>query len=163
IEIHEFVDGNQIDGIYLDRPYFVGPGKEKDKPYHLFMEALRSTGRVAIGKFVMREREHLAAIEPYGDGMLLTTLNYAYELRGIDEIEGLGEKPDLSEKEMDLAEQLIERMSSEEFDIARYQDGYMEKLKEAIEGKEEMVITEVESDGTSEENLIDSLRSSLEA
>lgn len=163
IEIEEFIDSEQIDQIYLDKHYFVGPDSAGEKPYFLFREALYATKKAAVGKFVMREREYVCSIQPYGNAMLLSTLNYAYELRDVNEVDHIQDMPAIKEKELDLAEQLVEKLSVDDFDIFMFKDSYAQKLKEAIEHKElvEVKVSEPGTGPTSEKDLIAALKASL--
>ena len=164
IEIVEFVDSKQIDPIYFDSHYFVGPSKEKEKTYFLFKEILSSAAKVAIGKFVMREKEHICAIESYNEGLLLTTLNYKYEIRDISEIEELKEVPTLKKEELELAKQLINKLFEDEFEIGKFKDTFEEKLKILIKKKEKgevVTVTEKSKKITDEKNLVEALKASL--
>lgn len=132
IEIIKIIDAKQIDPIYFDHHYYVAPAKKKEKAYALFKEVLQSAAKVAIGKFVMRERQHICAIESYKKGLLLTTLNYAYEIRDINKIEQLKKAPKLKKEELKLAKQLINKLYEEEFDITEFKDTFAQELKKAI-------------------------------
>jgi DNA end-binding protein Ku len=125
---------------------------------------LRQTAKTAIGTFVMREKEHVCAIEAYRQALLLTTLNYEYEIRDIARIDGLGEEPALSQVEMDLARQLLDQITVEEFDVARFHDTFEEDLQKLVERKargETISVKKVEYRATAEENLVEALKASL--
>jgi DNA end-binding protein Ku len=113
----------------------------------------------------MREKEYTCAIAPYEGGLLLSTLNYSYELRSIKGVENIADHVDIKKQELDLAVQLINKMSAAHFDISQYKDEFAEHLKVAIEKRDrkELVIIEKEKQETPEENLIDALKHSLEA
>ena len=83
ISIVEFVDASQIQAIYLEHHYYLGPEKSGENAFFLFKKALEDSGKVAIGTFVMRDKEYACVINPYSKTLLLTTLNYAYEIRDI--------------------------------------------------------------------------------
>jgi DNA end-binding protein Ku len=164
IEIVEFVHSHQIDPIYFNAHYYAGPERPKDKTYFLFRDVLHQTAKTAIGRFVMREKEHVCAIEAYRQGLLLTTLNYEYEIRDIMQVDGLDEPPQLSQVEMDLARQLIGQITVDEFDITRFHDTFEEDLKELVERKargETIAIHKREYPRTTEENLVEALKASL--
>jgi DNA end-binding protein Ku len=165
IEIAQFVHSDRLDRIYIDQHYYVGPDKPGEKAFFLFKEALAKTGNLAIGSFVMREREYVCAIEPYGPGLLLSTLNYEYEIRNVSEITELREGKEVKKAELELAEQLVEKLSVKEFDITQFRDTYEEKLKAAIsgKGKKRLVVVEEVAKATKEENLMDTLKASLHA
>ncbi len=132
IEIMFFTDKGSIDPIYIGRRYYVVPDKAGEKAYFLLKEVLQATAKIAIGKFVMKEKQYLCAIESYKQGLLLTTLNYAYEVRPIDLIEELKITPKLGKKELALAKELIKKLYEEEFDINAFKDEFAEGLKELI-------------------------------
>ncbi|MBI2545897.1 Ku protein [Candidatus Woesearchaeota archaeon] len=163
IDVVEFVDAHQVDPIYIHKHYYCAPQKPKDKAYFLFREVLESTARVAIGRFVMREKEHTCIISAYKDGMLLTTLNYQYEIRDIKRVEELKEPPKLKKEELELAKQLVQKLTTDEFDISEFKDTFAEQLKELIRKKEkgEPVIIKEAKQPKVEKNLIQALKASL--
>jgi len=132
IDIIEFVDKGMIDPIYFDKNYYVVPEKAKEKAYFLFQEVLEATAKIAIGRFVMREKEYLCAIESYKGGLLLVTLNYDYEIRDIKKVEELKVRPKLNKEELKLAKELINKLYEKEFDISEFKDTFAQKLKEVI-------------------------------
>ena len=136
IEIVEFVDTQQIDHIYYDSHYYVVPREKKERAYFLFKEVLQLTAKAAIGRFVMKEREHVCAIESYKKGLLLTTLNYNYEIRDIDKIPELGAMPRLRKEEILLAKKLISKLYEEELDMGQFKDSFAEELRRALRVKE---------------------------
>jgi DNA end-binding protein Ku len=164
IEIVEFVHSHQIDPIFFNSHYYVGPERPKDKTYFLFRDVLSQTAKTAIGRFVMREKEHMCAIEAYGQALLLTTLNYDYEIRDIARVDGLAEEPTISQVEMDLARQLLSQITIDEFDITRFHDTFEEDLQQLVAKKargETISVQKVEYHATAEENLIEALKASL--
>jgi DNA end-binding protein Ku len=164
IEIVEFVHSHQIDPIFFNAHYYAGPERPKDKTYFLFRDVLRQTAKTAIGRFVMREKEHVCAIEAYGRALLLTTLNYDYEIRDIARVEGLTEEPTISQVEMDLARQLLSQITVDEFDITRFHDTFEEDLQQLVAKKargETISVQKIEYHATAEENLIEALKASL--
>ncbi len=165
IEIMEFVPPDQIDRPFLDGHYYVGPDKKKEKAFFIFCQALRTSNKNAIGRFVMREKEYTCAIAPYEGGLLLSTLNYSYELRSMQGVENISDKVEIKQQELDLAVQLIDKLTASHFDISQYKDEFAEHLKVAIEKRDrnELVTMEKEKQETPEENLIDALKQSLEA
>ena len=164
IEIVEFVHSHQIDPIFFNSHYYAGPERPKDKTYFLFRDVLRQTAKTAIGRFVMREKEHVCAIEAYGRALLLTTLNYDYEIRDIARVDGLTEEPTTSQVEMDLARQLLSQITVDEFDITRFHDTFEEDLQQLVAKKargETISVQKIEYHATAEENLIEALKASL--
>ncbi len=136
IEVQDFVDIVEIDPIYFDSPYYLGPADGAEKAYSLLAQALEKSGKVAIARFVFRNKEHLAAIRP-GDGVLtLTTMRFADEVVPPDELEDVlpSEKPKIGKREIEMAEQLIDSLTRD-FDPTLYRDEYREELLAMIERK----------------------------
>jgi DNA end-binding protein Ku len=163
IDIVQFVDRESVDDLYYDKHYYLASEKPGQRPYFLLIRALRETGRMAIGRFVLREREYVCAIEPLGDALLLSTLHYEYELRKVEDIEEVKDVPEMKKEEVELAVQLIDHLYEEELDMSEFKDHYAERLKEAIESrdKEHLVTIEETSETTGEEDLVEMLRASL--
>jgi DNA end-binding protein Ku len=138
IEVQDFVDLDQIDPIYFDSPYYLGPADGAAKAYSLLAKAMQESGKVAIARFVFRNKEHLAALRP-GDGVLtLTTMRFADEVVAPSELEDVlpqGEQK-VAKKEVEMAEQLIDSLTTE-FDPGAYRDEYREELLSLIERKAE--------------------------
>lgn len=162
IEVQEFIDAQEIDLLYINKPYFIGPAKVKDRAYFLFRDVLRSSGKVAIGRFVMREKEYVCAIQDYKAGLILNTLNYKYEVRDINDIKELQEEPELNEGEMELAVKLVENLYEEEFEIEKFRDTFAEQLKEMIDKKEMIEVEEQPVSAKPSGSLLDQLKASLQ-
>jgi DNA end-binding protein Ku len=135
IEIEDFVRLDQIDPVYFEKSYVVVPARGGEKTYRLLVKAMEQAEFVAIGRFVLRTREHVAAVRPSGGFLMLETLFRADEVRdpstlgrGID----AGEEP--AKREVDVAVRLIEALSVD-WDPARYPDDYRERVLEMIRGK----------------------------
>lgn len=161
IEIKEFVDRTDIDQIYIDKHYYAIPEKEKEKAYFLFQEILSLLSKVAIGTFVMHEKERICVISAYKNGLLLTTLNYAYEIRDMENFEVLKERPKIHKEELKLAEQLIEKMSGE-FHIDGYKDMFAEELKKLIKHKLEGKAIDIKRKSAErKKSLIEALKASV--
>jgi DNA end-binding protein Ku len=136
IEVQDFVEITEIDPIYFDSPYYLGPADGAEKAYSLLAQALERSGKVAIARFVFRNKEHLAAIRP-GDGVLtLTTMRFADEVVPPEELEDVlpSEKPKIGKREVEMAEQLIDSLTRD-FDPTLYRDEYREELLAMIERK----------------------------
>jgi DNA end-binding protein Ku len=164
IEIVEFVHSRQIDPIFFHAHYYAGPERPKDKTFFLFREVLRQTAKTAIGTFVMREKEHVCAIEAYRQALLLTTLNYDYEIRDLARVDGLKEEAEISPVEMDLARQLLNQITVDEFDVTQFHDTFEEDLQQLVARKargETISVQKVEYRPTAEENLVEALKASL--
>ncbi len=163
IEIKQFVDATQIDPIYYEKSYYVVPQETGAKAYSLFVDALRLTNKVAIGKVVMRNKEYLVALRPYKKGLLMHILHYLSEVKPIEELPELKNLVVVSEEELKLAQMLIQKLSGE-FDISKFKDHYTEKLKELIKAKlegREIAVKEEEKEELAK-SLVEALKSSLE-
>ena len=132
IEITEFVDEKEIDSIYYETPYYLQPDKNGVKAYTLLRDALKKTGKIGLGSFVLRNRESLVVIKPYADIILLNKIRFQEEIRDAGEIDV--PKSTAKPAEMKMATQLIEQLS-QEFDIARYKDSYTDNLMKLIKAK----------------------------
>jgi DNA end-binding protein Ku len=136
IEIQDFVELEAIDPIYFDHPYYLGPDKGAERAYALLAKAMGDRGRVAIARFVLRNRENLAAIRSTGTVLAMATMRFADEVVQPDELDGV--IPDDVEapkkRELDMAGALIDQLTSE-FEPAQYRDEYREELLERIESK----------------------------
>jgi DNA end-binding protein Ku len=143
IEITDFVPADAIDFMFFDQPYYVAPGgKGGTKAYALLRDALAETGRVGIGMLVMRQRQHLVAVEPAAELLSVTTMRWAEEIRPAREFDVPARGEGYAKKEMSLAQQLIDTLASE-WDPSKYSDTYTEVLRHAIEQKVETGTIEV--------------------
>src|SRR5213592_1732560 len=136
IDVQDFVEIAEIDPIYFDSPYYLAPAEGGDKAYSLLARAMEGSGKVAIARFVFRNKEHLAAIRP-GDGVLtLTTMRFADEVVPPSELDDVlpTEKPKVAKLEVEMAEQLIDSLTRR-FDPEAYRDEYREQLLSLIERK----------------------------
>src|SRR3989339_363129 len=132
IDIVEFVPMQQVNPIYLNNHYYMAPAKKDEKSFFLFLEALKKEAKAAIGRFVMRDKEYTCLIEPYENALLLTTLNYAYEIRPIEKL-GLKKIPKIHPAELKLARMLINKLTKKAFDMGTFKDTFVEQLKKKIE------------------------------
>ena len=135
IQVEDFVELEEIDPIYFDRPYHLVPGIAGAHPYQLLLRAMQDTGKVAIGRIVMRSKERLVAIRPRENALLMLTLSYGDEVNpttGLRELEGLD--GDLDEQELDVARRLVASVA-EPFDIDKYQDTFREAVLDLIDRK----------------------------
>ncbi|HVD87083.1 MAG TPA: Ku protein [Solirubrobacterales bacterium] len=138
IDVQDFVDIEEIDPMYFDSPYYLGPADGAEKAYSLLAAAMASSGKAAIARFVFRNKEHLAAIRA-GDGVLtLTTMRFADEVVPPSELDDAlpDQKPKVAKREQEMAEQLIDSLSTE-FNPGDYRDEYREQLLSLIEQKAE--------------------------
>ncbi len=135
VDIIGFVNRSEIPSTFYDAPYYAGPdGPVSDKPYALLREVMKQTGKVGLGKVVLRDREDLVALFPYENGLVLQKLHYPHEIRSIQEVPELDGAQKLDKNELKLATTLVEQMSTSlaEMDTT---DHYHEALKTMIESK----------------------------
>jgi DNA end-binding protein Ku len=135
ITLVRFVDSGAIDPIYFDRPYFVAPDTElSEEPFIVLRDALRATGKTALGQVTLSGKEHIAAIRPCGRGLILETLRYADEVRRAHAF--FDEIPDLraDDEQIDLARALIDKKTGS-FDPSEFENRQQQMLKELIESK----------------------------
>ena len=164
IDIEEFISLSEIDPIFYDAAYYVAPVKGTEKPYALLVQAMEQEGKVAIARFVMRTKQYLAALRPKDGKLLVSTMVYAdevipaEEISDFDGIEGI----DVSERELAMAKQLIDSLTTE-FQPDHFQDEYREKVLALIEQKAAGVETVVEAPAAVEETKVVDLLAALEA
>lgn len=165
IEITEFVAIDQIDPIFFEKAYYLGPGPAGAKTYRLLATAMKKQGKVALARWVAYNREHLVILRPFEDGLVLHTMYYADEVRdfkGVEIPEG-----DVKEKELKLAEMLIDELSEAAFEPLRYKDEYRQRLMDKIEAKSrgETIVTDRRDDVPAGEvvDIMEALRRSLGA
>jgi DNA end-binding protein Ku len=168
IEVKDFVDLEEIDPIYFDSPYYLGPADGAERAYSLLARAMEGSGKVAIARFVFRNKEHLAAIRPTDGVLTLTTMRFADEVVPPEELEDVlpAETPKVAKREVEMAEQLIESLTRG-FDPAAYRDEYREQLLAMIERKaagEEIVAAPAEErEATKAPDLMAALEESIAA
>ena len=140
IEIQDFVDLDDIDPFYFEQPYYLGPDKGAERAYALLVQAMKEARKVAVARFVLRNKEHLAAIRPMADVLTLTTMRFHDEVTQPNDLDGEvfeEAKPEKPEKrELEMAKQLIESLTSD-FKPNRYRDEYREELLDLLERKAE--------------------------
>jgi len=147
IEIVSFVDREQIDPIYFQKSYYLAPVETSIKAYRLLLAAMKKQKKAALARFVLREKQHLAVLTLRNDALVLETMFYHDEVRSTADLPGAGEEVELSKDELELAEDLIERMSGE-FDLSGQRDEYRGKLLEIIDRKiegKQITVPEMES------------------
>ncbi len=163
IDIEGFVEAEDIDGLYLDSPYFLGPdGPVAEETYAVIKEALARTDKVGIARVVLSGRERLIALKPYGDGMVMTTLRTAKEVR--DASHYFEESNvEMNEELLQMAEMIINQKVMD-FDsstfVDRYEEALLELVKAKVDGKEP-VISKAPEQGKVV-NLMDALKASIE-
>lgn len=163
LDIVDFVDLDEIDPVYFDKPYNIVPaGEAAAKAYRLLVEAMQRTNKVAIGSFVLRSRAHLVALRARDGLMVLSTMRFHDEVVEPREIEGTGlvDDADVRDRELTMAEQLIESLTTE-FDPASYTDEHHERILEFLHAKAEG--EEFEAAPERERGRVIDLTSALEA
>jgi len=135
VDIIGFVEAAEIPTTFYDAPYFAGPdGPVSEKPYALLREVMKQTGKIGIGKVVLRDREDLVAVFPHGDGLVLQKLHYPHELRKMEDVPELESAQKVNKNELRLATTLVEEMSTTLSEIDTT-DNYHEALKQLIDSK----------------------------
>jgi DNA end-binding protein Ku len=145
IEIEQFVPIEQVDPVYFDKAYLLGPDKGGHKPYRLLTAAMRESGKVAVAKFSTRGKQQLVLLRQADEGLVLHTLFYADEVRSFADVD-LGDEVATKPAEVDLAVKLIDQLAAERFDPTAYEDEYrkaaLEIIERKIEGKEVVSLPE---------------------
>ncbi len=162
IEITEFVPGDQVDPVYYDKAYYLGPDKGGDRAYRLLGEAMRQTGMVALGKYAARGKQYLVMLRPRDEGLIMEQLHYADEIRPFSEVP-LGDGK-VKDAEVKLAVQLIEQTRSDEFRPEEYKDEVKERvqalIQRKVEGEEIVAAAEPEPEAKIID-IMDALKASL--
>ena len=136
IEIQEFVPTGGIEGqLYYKSAYYVEPDEAGRKPYALLRQALAETGRTAVAKIALRDREHLAALNAVDGMLLMNTLHWPDEIRSLEGIAGLEADVKVNPKELAMAKTLIENLAEDRFDPSQYHDQYREALMQVVQAK----------------------------
>jgi DNA end-binding protein Ku len=130
IDICDFVSIDEIDPIYFRKAYYLLPQEGAEKPYRLLVKALAETGRSAIAKVVIRNKQHLAAIRPVEDTLVLETMYYADEVRQPEQ----APRPQVREPEVEMAKTLIENLAAK-WDPGKYHDRYRGQLLDLLKKK----------------------------
>ncbi|MGH6805218.1 MAG: Ku protein, partial [Methyloceanibacter sp.] len=162
MNITEFVDAETVDRMYMDRAYFLGPDKGGERAFGLLGEALKKTGKVAIGQWAARGKQYLIMIRPLAPGLVMEQLRYADEVRSIEEVPI--SKMDLKKSEIDLAVQLIQQQAGGQFEPAKYEDEVKKRILEQIERKvqgKEITEEPTEAPKTQIIDLMEALKASL--
>ncbi len=167
IDLEEFVDLDEIDPVYFDSPYIVAPDKTP-KPYVLLAKAMEEAGKVAIGRFVMRNKQYVAALRAQDGKLLMSTMVFADEVIDPGTIDDIPQADDVEvrDREVDIAKQLVESLSSE-FEPDKFRDTYRDEVLALIERKasgEEIAVQPARDEAAEPvPDLMAALRASLDA
>jgi DNA end-binding protein Ku len=170
VEVKEFIKSEEFDPIFIEKNYYVGPdpGKKKaeaaTRAYSLLVKILHETNKIAIGKVVLKEKEHLVALRAYQRGLVMHQLRYLDEIRPMDEIGNLDSLQKVESKELSLGKTLVENLTTEKFDPGQYSDSYAKELEKLIEAKskgQKVTIKEVEETPEETTDIIEALKASL--
>src|SRR3954454_5330310 len=136
IDIEDFVDLSEIDPVYYDHPYWLAPDKGAAKAYGLLLQAMKESGKVAIARVVLRNKEHLVALRPAEGALMMETMNFHDEVVPAEDLDELiaAAEAEASDREVGMAKQLIDSLTTA-FEPTRYHDEYREKVLELIERK----------------------------
>lgn len=135
VDILDFVNLEEINPIFFDKPYYLEPEKRGEKAYALLREALKQTGKVGIAKVVIKTRQHLAAVKPQKNLLALELMHFAEEIVDASELK-IPAEPEIGAKELAMAKDLVEKMS-DKWNPAKYTDDYKHALLEVIQEKAE--------------------------
>lgn len=153
VEILDFVNLSEIDPIYFDKSYYISPQDTGEKAYALLRRAMKDSGKIAIAKMKLRNKESLAALRVLDNVLLIETIFYPDEVRNIQEVPNIKDEIKVEQKELDIADKLIESLTAK-FDPEKYKDTYrlevMNLIQKKIQGKEIKVAEKHE-----EHNIID--------
>ncbi|MCA9618581.1 MAG: Ku protein [Myxococcales bacterium] len=163
IDIVEFVPLEAIDLVQIEKSYYLGPDKGGDKAYHLLAAAMRRKDVVAVARWAAKGKEQLVLVRPYHDGLILHQLFYANEVRAFEDLD-VGASGTFADVELDLADKLIDQLSSDEFDPEAYEDSYTVRVRELIDQKVagEEITTAVEQPKAQIIDLFEALKQSLD-
>ncbi len=166
IDITDFVSLDDIDPIYFDHPYYLAPAQGGAKAYELLRQAMEESGKVAIGRVVIRSKESLVAIRPAGPALAMETMLFPDEVVEPDSLDELPvEEADAAKRELQMAQQLIDTLSGD-FDPSKYRDEYRERVLELIERKaqgEEIAVQPAAEEPAKVPDLMAALEASIKA
>ena len=165
VDIEDFVDLDEIDPIFYDHSYYLAPTAGGAKAYRLLLDAMRESGKVGIGRVVLRSKQQLCALRPTGEVLTLSTMLFGDEVLApdrLDELDAVEDAP-ASDRELQMAEQLINSLSRE-FDPSKYRDDYRDRVLQLIERKaagEEIAVEPESEEPAAAPDLMAALEASL--
>src|SRR6476646_4828656 len=162
IDLEDFVPADQIDPVFYDTPYWLGPQKDSDEPYAVLLAALEKTGLVGIGRFALRTREQLVALFPVDGALRISTMRFHDEVVEDDDLDLPTPPKKVSDREAKMADALVSSLQTE-FDPAEYDDSYREHVLEIVEAKAEgkQIVVPESKDGDSSTDLMALLEQSV--
>jgi DNA end-binding protein Ku len=164
VEIREFVPLDQVDPIYYEKSFYLGPDKGGDRPYRLLAEAMRQTNRAALARYVARGKDQFVLLRPFEGGLIMQQLRYSDELRPFSEVPLGG--TEIKEPELKLAIQLIDQIAADQFRPEDYEDTQRNQVRALIDRKiqgEEITAAPVEQPKAQIIDLMEALKASLAA
>ena len=188
IDIKEFIDSKEFDPLLIEKSYYVAPDHGNDsyksgrskrkiansssiKAFSLFVNTIKETDKIAIGKVVLKDKEHLVALRSYQKGLIMHQLMYQEEIKPMNEIEGMpgsensNPAPTVNKKEIELGKILVENLTNKEFDASLYSNDYTQQLEELISAKSQgkmYTFEEKEEENNNGDSLIDALKASVQ-
>ncbi|WP_096154964.1 MULTISPECIES: non-homologous end joining protein Ku [Bacillus] len=164
VKIIDFVKLDDIDPIYFNRSYFLGPGENGSKAYSLLREALQTSGKIGVAEITIRSKQQLAVVRVYKDCLIMETIHYPDEVRNVKDVPSVPEKTDVNEQELKTAIMLIDQLTTE-FEPDKYEDDYREAILTLIESKitnEQGTTTPKEGEKNNVVDLMSALQASIE-
>jgi DNA end-binding protein Ku len=161
IDIVSFADEAEIDPKFYEKPYYLEPDKKAMKAYSLLREVLKQSNKVGIAKFVMRDKQHLAAVKTEDDVLVLNQLRFVDEIRPAKEL-GIPKKSDFSKKELGIAQRLVDQLT-EKFKPEQFKDTYTDKMLEIIKAKAKGVKPKVQEEEDEPKGEVFDLMAALKA
>ncbi|WP_339149747.1 MULTISPECIES: Ku protein [unclassified Sutcliffiella] len=164
VKIIDFVKLEDIDPIYFNRSYFLGPGENGSKAYSLLREALADTKKIGVAEITIRSKQQLAIVRVYKDCLVMETVHYPDEVRNVSEVPSVPERKAVDKKELDTAITLIDQLTTE-FDPEKYHDDYREAVLRLVQekiNKEEGTTTTADTDKSNVVDLMSALQASIE-
>lgn len=164
IDIAEFVKAEQVERIYLEKVYYLGPDKGGARAYRLLSQAMQKTGRAALAKYSARGKQYLVMVRPQDDGLIMEQLRYANEIRPFSEVPI--EDAEVKKEELQLAIQLVEQAASDEFEPGKYTDEVRERILELIQSKvdgEDISVTPTDEPEHKIIDMMEALKASIAA
>ena len=162
IDLEDFVPAEQVDPIFYDKPYWLGPQKDADEAYSVLLAALEKTGLVGIGRFALRTREQLVALYPVDGALRISTMRFHDEVVEPDDLDLPQPQKKVTDKEAKMADALVSSLRTE-FDPTEYDDTYRERVLEVVEAKAQgkQIVVPEQAEESSDTDLMALLEQSV--